>query len=161
MRPAWQCLPDEPAHDAAAAALVILTHCSAARERFSAATERWPRLRVDEVALLTNPTALAREIAAARGVLIHLHNGNDHRDGVLRLAALLAARHVALAVVRDDDVADDVLDAISNLPPSTVRRLRALIGNNGVNAANATLTQFALAAGLSSFPSPLPTESRR
>jgi hypothetical protein len=154
MQTAWQCLPDDHAHDAATADLVILTHSTSTRDRFIAAAERWPRLRVCESARLSDPIALAREITGARGVLIHLRDGEDHRDDVSRLALLLSTRQVALVVLRDDAADDDALDAVGNLPPSTQRRLRALIGSDGANAANATLTQLALAAGLSPFPTP-------
>ena len=48
-----------------------------------------------------------------------------------------------------DEQPDDALDGLSNLPPSTLRRLRALIGSDRPGAAAALLSQFALAAGLS------------
>jgi cobaltochelatase CobN len=44
------------------------------------------------------------------------------------------------------------LDAASNLPPSTLRRLKTLCDSGGPDSARAALAQLALAAGLSAVP---------
>ncbi|WP_148287891.1 hypothetical protein [Rhodopseudomonas sp. B29] len=89
---------------------------------------------------------------SARGVLIHLSAAADHHDDVLNFAAEMVQRRTAMALLRDDDSADDALGRVSNLPPSTLRRLRALIASDSPTAASALIDQFALAAGLSTEP---------
>lgn len=148
MQPAWHCLSTRDAPGGAD--LVILTSCAATTARLidASASRHWPRVRLCPLQRLGEP-GLAREVAAVRGVLVHLPAHHDHRDDVLRLAALLAARGTAFAVLRDDDSADAAFASACNLPPSTLRRLRALLGSDRADAASALLTQFALAAGLS------------
>lgn len=148
---AWQ-LPRVDESSLASADLILLTTDAAARARFTAAAalRRAPRLQPCDLQHLSDPDALHRAIASARGVLIHLPAGHHYRAEVLQLAALLAPRGVALAVLYDG--ADPALDTVCNLPPSTLRRLRQLIGDQRSSAASALITQFALACGLSLLP---------
>jgi cobaltochelatase CobN len=96
---------------------------------------------------------LAAIVADARGVLIHLQNGlADWRHGVETLSALARAHRIALAVVAEADHADPDLDALSNLPRSTLRRLSKLCQGRDDKAARAVLTQLSLAAGLTIEP---------
>lgn len=96
---------------------------------------------------------LAAAIATARGVLIHLPDGvNDWRRGIEAVAASARDRRIALAVVAAADQADPALDALSNLPPTTLRRLAALCRRPDARSARAVLTQLSLAAGLPIAP---------
>ena len=150
---AWQ-LPPVDESSLATADLILLSADAAARARFAAAAalRRSPRLQPCDLQQLHDPDALLSAISAARGVLIHLPAGYDDRDLLLRFATGLVDRGVALAVLREDDESDPALDAVSNLPRSTLRRLRQLLGDQRSNAASALITQFALACGLSLLP---------
>lgn len=150
---AWQ-LPRVDESSLASADLILLSADGAARARFTAAAalRPSPRLQPCDLQQLHDPDALLSAIGRARGVLIHLPSRHDDRDQVLRFAARLAERGVALAVLREDDEADPALDAVCNLPPSTLRRLRQLLGDQRSNAASALINQFALACGLSLLP---------
>lgn len=151
---AWQ-LPRVDESSLASADLILLSVDDAARARFAAAAalRSAPRLQPCDLQHLRDPEALHRAIGAARGVLIHLPAGHHYHAHILQLAALLAPRGVALAVLRDDEGTDEALDAVCNLPPSTLRRLRQLLGDQHGNP-SALINQFALACGLSLLPEP-------
>lgn len=126
--------------------IVIVSDCAATRARLAAAVATSPlRIRLDDL------SGLAAAMSA-RGVLIHLSAAPDRCDEMLTFAAEMTKRRAALALLRDDNSDDGALDRISNLPPSTLRRLRALLASDSPTAASALIDQFALAAGLSTEP---------
>src|SRR6185437_10051829 len=96
---------------------------------------------------------LQNTLSGARGILIRLLGGIDYwRYGIEQVRALAAAKQIALAVIPGDGRADPRLDAASNLPPSTLRRLKTLCDNGGPHSARTALAQLALAAGLPAVP---------
>ena len=77
------------------------------------------------------------------------------------VSALAAAKGIALAIIPGDGRADPRLDAESNLPPSTLRRLKTLCDDGGSDSARAALAQLALAAGRRQRPHVLHPEIGR
>ena len=150
---AWQ-LPPVDESSLASADLILLSADDEARARFAAAAalRRSPQLYPCDLQQLHDPDALLSAIKTARGVLIHLPVRHDYRDQLLSFAARLTERNVALAVLCDDGESDPALGALCNLPPSTLRRLRQLLGDQRSSAASALINQFALACGLSLLP---------
>src|SRR6202162_3640393 len=116
-----------------------------------------PSLRLGNLRRLAPPRSLdlyiQQTLPGARGILIRLLGGVEYwRYGVEQVSALAAARGIALAIVPGDGRPDPRRDAASNLPPSTLRRLKTLCDSGGPNSARAALTQLALAAGLPAVP---------
>lgn len=119
--------------------------------------ESLPTLRLANLRRLTHPLSvdlyIQKTLTGARGILIRLLGGIEYwRYGVEQVSALAAAKGIALAVVPGDGRPDPRLDAASNLPPSTLRRLKTLCDNGGSDSARAALAQLALAAGLPAVP---------
>src|ERR1700730_17482386 len=107
--------------------------------------------RLANVRRLTHPLSvdlyLRNTLSGARGILIRLLGGVDYwRYGVEQVGALAAAKGIALGVVPGDGRPDPRLDAVSNLPPSTLRRLKSLCDSGGADSAPAALARLALAA---------------
>jgi len=105
------------------------------------------------------PSALGRSlhpehaVGSARHSDSGLLGGVEYwRYGVEQVSALAAAKGIALAIVPGDGRPDPRLDAASNLPPSTLRRLKTLCDSGGPDSARAALAQLALAAGLPCVP---------
>src|SRR6201992_3633280 len=121
------------------------------------AREKMPRLRLANLRRLAHPLSvdlyLQNTLSGARGILIRLLGGIDYwRYGIEQVCALSAAKQIALAVIPGDGRPDPRLDAASNLPPSTLRRLKTLCDNGGPDSARAALAQRARPAGLPAFP---------
>src|ERR1700744_1947783 len=145
----------------APADLVVLSFADSDLSAFATAwrggRETLPSLRLANLRRLTHPLSvdlyLQKTLSSARGILIRLLGGIDYwRYGVEQVSALAAAKGIALAIIPGDGRADPRLDAGSNLPPSTLRRLKTLCDNGGSDSARAALAQLALAAGLAAPP---------
>lgn len=150
----------DPAHAVARPADLVVISCSDAElARYALAWHGGgrdlPTLYLAKVQrLVPHPEEpLRAAIATARGVLIHLPEGlDDWRRGVEAVAASAHDRRIALAVVAATEQTDPSLDALSNLPRTTLRRLAALCRRADARSARAVLTQLSLAAGLSIGP---------
>jgi len=145
----------------APADLVVLSFADSDLSAFAAAwrggRETLPSLRLANLRRLTHPLSVdlyvQKTLSQARGILIRLLGGVDYwRYGVEQVSALAAAKGIALAIVPGDGRPDPRLDAASNLPPSTLRRLNTLCDNGGADSARVALAQLALAAGLPAVP---------
>ncbi len=117
-----------------------------------AGTAAMPGLRLANLAELTHPlsidTYVERTLSGAKGILIRLIGGAPYWSyGLQQVEALARRQGIALAVVPADGRADERLDAVSTVPPSTLHRLAQLCDIGGVTAAQAALAQFALASG--------------
>src|SRR6202051_1314596 len=137
--------------------LVVLSFADSDLGAFAAAWRggraTWPGLRLANLRRLTHPLSvdlyIEKTLSGARGILIRLLGGVDYwRYGVEQVSAMAAAKGMDLAIVPGDGRPDPRLDAASNLPPSTLRRLKTLCDNSGPDSARAALAQLALAAGL-------------
>jgi cobaltochelatase CobN len=144
-----------------AADLVVLSFSDSDLNAFAVAwradRETLPSLRLANLRRLAHPLSvdlyLQNTLSGARGILIRLLGGIDYwRYGIEQVSALAAAHQIALAVIPGDGRPDPRLDAVSNLPPSTLRRLKTLCDNGGPASARAALAQLALAAGLPAVP---------
>src|ERR1700761_3803518 len=145
----------------APADLVVLSFADSDLGAFAAAwrggRETLPSLRLANLRRLAPPLSvdlyLQNTLSGARGILIRLLGGIDYwRYGVEQVSALAAAKGIALAIIPGDGRPDPALDAASNLPPSTLRRLKTLCDNGGADSARAALAQLALAAGMPAVP---------
>ena len=145
----------------APADLVVLSFSDSDLSAFAAAwrggREMLPSLRLANLRRLTHPLSvdlyIEKTLSGARGILIRLLGGVEYwRYGVEQVSALAAANGIALAIVPGDGRPDPRLDAASNLPPSTLRRLKTLCDSSGPDSARAALAQLALAAGLPAVP---------
>jgi cobaltochelatase CobN len=145
----------------APADLVVLSFADSDLSAFATAwrggRETLPSLRLANLRRLTHPLSvdlyLQKTLSGARGILIRLLGGVDYwRYGVEQVGALAAAKGIALAIIPGDGRPDPRLDAASNLPPSTLRRLKTLCDSGGADAARGALAQLALAAGLPAVP---------
>src|SRR5580704_18116608 len=145
----------------APADLVVLSFADSDLGAFAAAwrggRETLPGLRLANLRRLTHPLSIDlyidKTLSGTRGILIRLLGGIDYwRYGIEQVSAMAAAKGIALAVVPGDGRPDPRLDAASNLPPSTLRRLKSLCDSGGTDSARAALAQLALAAGLPAVP---------
>jgi cobaltochelatase CobN len=141
--------------------LVVLSFSDSDLSAFAAAwragRQALPSVRLANLRRLTHPLSvdlyIQKTLSGARGILIRLLGGIEYwRYGVEQVTALAAARGIALAFVPGDGRPDPRLDAASNLPPSTLRRLKTLCDSGGPDSARAALAQLALAAGLPAVP---------
>jgi cobaltochelatase CobN len=141
----------------APADLIVLSFADSDLSAFAAAwrggREILPSLRLANLRRLTHPLSvdlyIQKTLSQARGILIRLLGGVEYwRYGVEQVSALAAAKGIALAIVPGDGRPDPRLDAASNLPSSTLRRLKTLCDSGGTDSARAALAQLALAAGL-------------
>jgi cobaltochelatase CobN len=144
-----------------AADLVVLSFSDSDLSAFAAAwrggRQTLPSLRLANLRRLAHPLSvdlyLQNTLSGARGILIRLLGGVEYwRYGIEQVSALAAAKGIALAIVPGDGRPDPRLDAASNLPPSTLRRLKTLCDSGGPDSARAALAQLALAAGLPAVP---------
>src|SRR6202022_2908118 len=140
---------------------VVLSFSDSDLSAFAAAwrsgRETCASLRLASLPRLTHPLSvdlyIQKTLSGARGILIRLLGGVEYwRYGVEQVSALAAAKGIALAIVPGDGRPDPRLDAASNLPPSTLRRLKTLCDGGGPDSARAALAQLALAAGLPAVP---------
>jgi cobaltochelatase CobN len=116
-----------------------------------------PSLRLANLAELRHPlsvdTYIERTLPHTRGVLVRLIGGESYWSyGLAALHQLASDRGIALAVLPADGRDDLRLDALSTLPNSTLRRLKALCDKGGTKAAQAAIAQLALASGLYAGP---------
>lgn len=116
-----------------------------------------PSLRLANLRRLIHPLSvdlyIEKTLSGARGILVRLLGGIDYwRYGIEQVSALAAAKGIALAIIPGDGRPDPRLDAASNLPPSTLRRLATLCDKGGPDAARSALAQLALASGLPAPP---------
>src|ERR1700694_4971814 len=145
----------------APADLVVLSFADSDLGAFATAwrggRESLPTLRLANLRRLTHPLSvdlyLQKTLSGARGILIRLLGGIEYwRYGVEQVSALAAAKGIALAIVPGDGRPDPRLDAASNLPPSTLRRLKTLCDGGGPDSARAAPAQLARACGLPAGP---------
>lgn len=145
----------------APAELVVLSFSDSDLASFAAGWRRGraslPSLRLANLAELRHPlsvdTYIERTLLHARGVLVRLIGGESYWSyGLSALHQLTKQRNIALAVLPADGRADPRLDALSTVPISTLRRLKTLCDQSGAVAAQATIAQLALAAGLYAGP---------
>jgi cobaltochelatase CobN len=144
-----------------AADLVVLSFSDSDLAAFAAGWRRGcaslPTLRLANLAELRHPlsvdTYVERTLSHARGVLVRVIGGESYWNyGLSLLHRLTKERDIALAVLPADGRNDPRLDALSTLPISTLRRLKALCDKGGPVAAQAAIAQLALAAGLYAGP---------
>lgn len=137
--------------------LVVLSYSDSDLGAFAAGWRRGrdtlPSLRLANLVALRHPlsvdTYLERTLSQARGILVRLIGGESYWSyGLTILADLARRRGIALAVLPSDGREDERLDALSTLPVSTLRQLKAFCDAGGDVAAHAALVQLALAAKL-------------
>ncbi|QYK41025.1 MAG: cobaltochelatase subunit CobN [Paracoccaceae bacterium] len=141
--------------------LVVLSFSDSDLGAFAAGWHRGrgglPPTRLQNLVALKHPlsvdTYAERVLAHARGILIRLIGGESYwAYGLATVQDLARRRGIALAVLPADGRPDARLDALSTLPVSTLRRLAALCDAGGAVAAQAALSQMALAAGVYAGP---------
>lgn len=120
---------------------------------------RLPTLRLANLSALKHPlsidTYIEQTLSGAKGVLVRLIGGAAYWQYGLRCLQDLARREgIALAVLPADGRCDTQLEAYSNVPKATSRRLSLLCDIGGRDAAHAALAQIALASGLYAGPAP-------
>src|SRR6516165_77503 len=116
-----------------------------------------PSLRLANLAALRHPlsvdTYIERTLFRARGILVRLIGGESYWPyGIAALHQLAKESGIALAAIPADGRDDARLDALSTVPLSTLRRLKALCDTGGAVAARAAIAQLALASGLYAGP---------
>ncbi len=141
--------------------LVVLSFSDSDLGAFAAAwragREGLPGLRLANIASLIHPlsvdTYCENTLSGARAILIRILGGVDYWPyGIEQIRALAERENIALAIIPADGRPDERLDAASNLPVSTLRRIAHLCDQGGQVAAHAALAQLALAAGLYADP---------
>ncbi len=145
--------------------LVVLSYSDSDLGAFAAGFHRarrmgnsaHPTLRLANIVALRHPlsvdTYVENTLSGARGILIRLIGGESYWPyGLASIQDLCRRKGIALAVLPADGRDDPSLDALSTLPVSTLRRLKALCDAGGAVAAQAALAQLALAAGLYAPP---------
>src|SRR6516225_12945 len=133
--------------------LVMLSFSDSDLAAFAAGWRRGrdslPSLRLANLAALRHPlsvdTYVGRTLTQARGILVRLIGGESYWPyGIAALHQLAKERGVALAVIPADGRDDARLDALSTVPLSTLKRLKALCDTGGAVAARAAIAQLAL-----------------
>jgi cobaltochelatase CobN len=141
--------------------LVVLSFSDSDLAAFAAGWRRGraklPSLRLANLIALRHPLSVdiyvERTLSPARGILVRLIGGESYwAYGIAALHRLARERGIALAVLPADGRDDARLEALSTLPRSTLRRLRALCDAGGPVAAQLALAQLALASGLYAGP---------
>ena len=141
--------------------LVVLSFSDSDLAAFAAGWRRGraalPSLRLANLAELRHPlsvdTYIERTLAHARGILIRLIGGEPYWSyGLAAVHRLAKERGIALVVLPADGRDDLRLDEFSTLPVSTLRRLKVLCDKGGPVAAQAVISQLALASGLYAGP---------
>ncbi len=125
--------------------------------RGKGASGKMPTLRLANLVALRHPlsvdTYVEQTLSGAKGILIRLIGGESYWPyGLAQVQDLARRNGIALAVLPADGQDDARLDALSTLPISTLRRLRALCDAGGAVAAQAALQQMSLATGLYAGP---------
>ena len=141
--------------------LVVLSFSDSDLAAFAAGFRRGrkslPSLRLANLVALRHPlsvdTYIERTLSRVRGILVRLIGGESYwQYGINALHGLARRRGIALAVLPADGRDDARLDALSTVPVSTLRRLRALCDAGGAVAAQVAIAQLALASGLYAGP---------
>ena len=143
--------------------LVVLSFSDSDLGAFAAGWHRsggqsaMPTLRLANIAALKHPvsvdTYVEQTLSGAKGILIRLIGGAAYwRYGLKQIEALAREKGIALAVLPGDGRPDAVLDEVSTVPVSTLRRLARFCETGGAVAAQAALQQMALMAGLYAAP---------
>ena len=141
--------------------LVVLSFSDSDLGAFAAGWHRadgkLPSLRLANLSQLKHPlsvdTYIEQTLTDAKGILIRLIGGVPYWSyGLEQVFELAKQKGIALAVLPADGREDERLDAFSTLPVSTLRRLSHLCDAGGEVAAQAALSQLALAAGLYAGP---------
>jgi cobaltochelatase CobN len=141
--------------------LVVLSFSDSDLAAFAAGWRRGckslPSLRLANLVALRHPlsvdTYVERTLTQVRGILVRLIGGESYWSyGINTLHQLAKQRGIALAVLPADGRDDARLDALSTVPVSTLRRLRALCDAGGAVAAQIATAQLALASGLYAGP---------
>jgi cobaltochelatase CobN len=141
--------------------LIVLSFSDSDLAAFAAGWKRGrkslPRLRLANLIALRHPlsvdTYIVRTLSRAKGILVRLIGGESYwQYGVTALHQLAKERGIALAVLPADGRDDARLDALSTVPVSTLRRLKALCDAGGAVAAQVAIAQLALASGLYAGP---------
>jgi cobaltochelatase CobN len=119
--------------------------------------ESLPSLRLANLIALRHPlsvdTYIERTLSRAKGILVRLIGGESYwAYGIAALHQLARERGIALAVLPADGRDDPRLDELSTLPRSTLQRLKLLCDAGGAVAAQAAISQLALASGLYAGP---------
>ena len=147
--------------DQAPADMVVLSFSDSDLGAFAAGWHRaggaLPSLRLCNLVGLRHPvsvdTYMEKTAGGAKAILVRLIGGEAYWPyGLASLQDLARRKGIALAVLPADGREDARLDALSTLPVSTLRRLTALCDAGGAVAAQAALSQLALAAGLYAPP---------
>jgi cobaltochelatase CobN len=141
--------------------LVVLSFSDSDLAAFAAGWKRGrkslPRLRLANLIALRHPlsvdTYIERTLSGVKGILVRLIGGESYwQYGVAALHQFARERGIALAVLPADGRDDPRLDALSTIPASTLRRLKALCDAGGAVAAQVAIAQLALASGLYAGP---------
>jgi cobaltochelatase CobN len=141
--------------------LVVLSFSDSDLAAFAAGWRRGraslPSLRLANLASLRHPlsvdTYIERTLSRVRGMLVRLIGGESYwAYGIAAVHQVAKQRGIALAVLPADGRDDPRLDALSTLPLSTLRQLKALCDTGGAVAAQAAIAQLALASGLYAGP---------
>ncbi|PZA13003.1 hypothetical protein DNX69_05905 [Rhodopseudomonas palustris] len=133
------------------AEIAVLSPCAETRTAFARA---WPgagRLHISDLASFA-AQACDRSLDSSllRAILIVLPDQADPcREAVEAITAFAGSRRMAFAVLSAREPRGAPSELITNLPPTTLRRLNRLYAQRAGRAARAILMQFALAAGLS------------
>jgi len=141
--------------------LVVLSFSDSDLGAFAAGWHRskgdLPTLRLANLTALKHPlsvdTYIEQTLMGAKAILIRLIGGISYwQYGIQQVQALAQEKGIALAVLPADGRPDERLDEVSTLPASTLHRLTHLCDTGGAIAAQATLAQLTLAAGLYAKP---------
>ncbi|NEW97512.1 hypothetical protein [Rhodopseudomonas sp. BR0G17] len=136
----------------AAAEIVVLSPCAATLADFA---QSWPggppRLHTSDLAsFAAHACERSLDSSLPRAILIVLPDqAHSDREAVEPTTAFAGSRRMAFAVLSAREQPDVPSELITNLPPTTLRRLNRLYAQRAGHAARAILMQFALAAGLS------------
>ncbi|MGX7741785.1 hypothetical protein [Rhodopseudomonas parapalustris] len=134
-------------------------------QTLAAFAQAWPgnvnRLHTSDLASFA-AQACDRSLDASplRAILIALPDqAHPCREAVEAIAAFAGSRRIAFAVLSAREQPNVPSELITNLPPTTLRRLNRLYIQRAGDAARAILMQLALAAGLSISAMDAPSES--
>ncbi|WP_244601258.1 MULTISPECIES: hypothetical protein [Rhodopseudomonas] len=136
---------------ATAAEIAVLSPCAETLATFARA---WPgagRLHTSDLASFA-AQAVDRSLDSSllRAILIVLPDqAHPCREAVEAITAFAGCRRIAFAVLASCELHEIPSELITNLPPTTLRRLNRLYAQRAGHAARAILMQLALAAGLS------------
>lgn len=144
------------------AEIAVLSPCAATLTAFAHA---WPskpnRLRASDLASFA-AQACERSFDSSLlcAILIVLPDqAHPDREAVEAVTAFASSQRIAFAVLTSGEPHEVPSELITNLPPTTLRRLNKLYAQRAGHAARAILMQLALAAGLSITAMDTPSES--